>query len=148
MLVALLGLFLYLDQTYSLEIPVSQLVVAQFTVVSLTLSIVALVANFNDRRIYGYRMSKAVFQSPHLDRLLFFVSIALTFLNLGLLVMKAQPVSVLCVFCTSIWIVSALVWRITRAVFDPGGVGNEVEAAYYRKALKQLKKGPPHRAER
>ncbi len=101
MLVALLGLFLYLDQTYSLEIPVSQLVVAQFTVVSLTLSIVALMANFNDRRIYGYRMSKAVFQSPHLDRLLFFVSIALTFLNLGLLVMKAQPVSVLCVFCTS-----------------------------------------------
>ena len=146
--VVLLYLLLHYAQWYGSRNPIDdalarQLVMSQFTVVSITMSIIALVSNFSDRRVFGLRLSEAIFPGSVFYQYLFAAPIVLSFMNLILLISKAEGLSVLYLFCISIWIVSTLILKIVRSVFDLDGVANRVEARYYRGYLRQIRKAGP-----
>ena len=151
----ILGCFaiVWLNANYQMSIPAKELVVSQIAVVSITTSIVALIAGFGTRTIYGFHLSEAVFRRPMADTALLFIPIALTVINLLALVTKeSNPLGldvdglILFVFFLAYYFVFIFVGKIASAVIRPKAFDDAVQLLYLDENVKQMKKDRPLKA--
>lgn len=119
------------------------LVIAQITIVSISTSIISLVASFDNKYIYGMRLNEALFRPLWLFRPLLFAPLLLALCNLWILISGYNDVAITAIFVISMVLMMVCVWKMLRVFLAPDAFKENLRRYYFKENRRQLLKARP-----
>lgn len=129
--------------TYVTNELAKNLVIAQITIVSISTSIISLVASFDNKYIYGMRLNEALFRPLWLFRPLLFAPLLLTLFNLWILISGYNDVAITAIFLISMMLMMVCVWKMLRVFLAPDTFKENLRRYYFNENRIQLLKARP-----
>ena len=133
------------DFDLSRHINITAIFTSQISVTLIVVTISSMVANLENKYIYGERATELVFSRKGLFsyNAFIFILFSLLFANMFMLVKNLGETKIVLLFFTSIIIIGLFVYRFARLFFGADGVKKRLLFSYYRDNLKHLKKARP-----